>query len=77
MRWPVLQDRARMKIENFSKFMLTCCGLHNFLINTGEEVFENVEELLAGGIVEQEYQGGANGLPPTDYTVRDTFVTYA
>jgi hypothetical protein len=46
MRWPVLLDRARMKIENFNKVMLCCAGLHNFLINTGAGVFEEFEDMV-------------------------------
>jgi hypothetical protein len=42
MRWPVLLDRSRMRISNFSKVIITCVGLHNFLINTGSSVFEDL-----------------------------------
>lgn len=43
MRFPVLRDTIRYRMENVPKLIACCIGLHNFLINTGTEIIEDPE----------------------------------
>ena len=43
LRWPYVKDCLRCRPWNASQIFLTCCGLHNWLINIGEGYFEDAE----------------------------------
>lgn len=76
LRWPYVHTVFRCRIKNAAKIILTCAGLHNFLIQTGsgylEEGWEDTDEPNVPLQAEQTVPEGEES-----NTTREILVDYA